>query len=268
MPKAFWTLLARRRAMPLRSDQAAFAEALLNPDAEMPKDLRGRDGKPSAKRFSVYRNNVTVSLVEALMATFPAVVMIVGEEFFRAAASIYVRQDPPKSPVLISYGSGFPDFLETFEPAADLPYLADVARIEMAWVEAYHAFDQPVLRAEDLAAIPPESLGGISFDAHPSSRVIRSDHPIVTIWTMNRGGEVRPVDMNVPESALVTRSAMDVEVRRLPEGGGSFLVALCEGKSLGEAAEQAATDFPAFDLSANISGFLEAGVFSQIGTNR
>jgi len=254
--------------MPLRSDQAAFAEALLNPDAEAPKDLRGRDGKPSAKRFSVYRNNVTVSLVEALMATFPAIVMIVGEEFFRAAASIYVRQDPPKSPVLISYGSGFPGFLETFEPAADLPYLADVARIEMAWVEAYHAFDQPVLRAEDLAAIPTERLADISLDAHPSSRVIRSDYPIVTIWTMNRGGEVRPVDMSISESALVTRSAMDVEVRRLPDGGGTFLLALCEGKTLGDAAELAASGHPEFDLSANIAGFLAAGVFSRISQNR
>jgi len=250
--------------MPLRSDQNAFAEALLDPEAGVPQDLLGRDGMRSEKRFSVYRNNVTVSLVEALMATFPATVMIVGEEFFRAAASIYVRQDPPKSPVLISYGADFPDFLQSFEPARELPYLPDVARLEMAWVEAYHAADRPVLPAGDLAAIPPDKLGGIRFETHPSVQVIRSAFPIVTIWTMNRGGEPGPVDMGIAEAALVGRPAMDVEVRNLPGGGGTFLLALIGGARLEQAADQALADDPEFDLANNISGFLQAGVFSRI----
>ncbi len=250
--------------MPLHDSQAVFAKALLDPDAEMPDDIRGRDGQKSEKRFSVYRNNVTVSLVEALVATFPATVRIVGEEFFRAAASIYVRQDPPKSPVLISYGTGFPDFLQTFEPARGLPYLPDVARIEMAWVEAYHAADRPILQADAIAAIAPEALGDIRFKVHSSTHIIRSSYPIVTIWTMNRSGEPRPVDMSISESALVTRPAMDVEVRNLPQGGGTFLHELANGATLGEAAERAAASHPQFDLAGNISGLLEAGVFSRI----
>lgn len=253
--------------MPRPSDQATFAGALLDPEAAIPRDVRGRDGMPSAKRFSVYRNNVTVSLVEALMATFPATVLIVGEEFFRGAAAIYVRQDPPKSPVLISYGSGFPQFLEAFEPVRKLPYLADVARIEMAWVDAYHAADSPVLDPAALAAIPPEDLDGTRLEPHPSTRIIGSEFPVVTIWTMNRSGDVAPVDMKVTEAALVTRPAMDVQVRRLPPGGRAFLDALCSGATLGEAAAQAAEDSPEFDLAGNISGFLQAGVFSRIVTD-
>ncbi|HMB47750.1 MAG TPA: DUF2063 domain-containing protein, partial [Afifellaceae bacterium] len=58
--------------------------------------------------------------------------------------------------------------------------------------------------------------------------------------------------------------AMDVEVRRLPDGGGTFLLALCAGRTLGDAAEKAAAGHPGFDLTANISGFLDAGVFSRI----
>ena len=250
--------------MPQPSDQAAFAGALLDPEAAIPDEIRGRDGMPSAKRFSVYRNNVTVSLVEALMATFPATVMIVGDEFFRAAASVYVRKDPPRSPVLISYGSGFPQFLETFEPARKLPYLADVARVEIAWVEAYHAADRPVLDPAALAAIPPEKLDNIRIEPHPSTRIVGSAFPIVTIWTMNRSGDVAPVDMKVAETALITRPEMDVEVRRLPPGGRAFLEALCRGATLGEAAEAASKDCAEFDLAGNISGFLQAGVFSRI----
>ncbi len=250
--------------MTLRSQQKQFTEALLDPDADMPDDLRGRDGLPSQKRFSVYRNNVTVSLVEALMATFPATLMIVGEEFFRAAASIYVRKDPPDSPVLISYGSGFPDFLETFEPAANIAYLPDVARIEIAWVQAYHAADLPVLSAEVLGAVSPDELSVARFKSHPSAQIIQSNFPIVTIWEMNRSGNASPVDMTIAESALITRREMDVEVRRLPTGGATFLSALAAGKPFGEAAEHAMTEHPEFDLPGNIGGMLEAGVFARI----
>ena len=250
--------------MTLRSQQKQFSEALLDPEADMPDDLRGRDGQPSQKRLSVYRNNVTVSLVEALMATFPATLMIVGEEFFRAAATIYVRKDPPDSPVLISYGSGFPDFLETFEPAANLPYLPDIARIEISWVQAYHAADLSVLAAEVLGAVSPDVLSTARFQPHPAAQIIQSDFPIVTIWEMNRSGEVNPVDMKIAESALITRPEMDVEVRRLPPGGAVFLSALSAGTPFGEAAEQAMTEHPEFDLPGNIAGMLEAGIFARI----
>lgn len=250
--------------MTLRSQQKQFANALQDPKAAVPDDLRGRNGAPSPKRFAVYRNNVRVSLVEALMATFPATLMIVGEEFFRAAASVYVRQDPPDSPVLISYGSGFADFLAGFGPAAGLAYLPDVARVEIAWVQAYHAADRPTLASEALGALAPDRLMGARFDPHPSTRIIRSQFPIVTIWEMNRSGSASPVDMTVAEATLVTRPEMDVEVRRLPAGGPEFLSALVAGASLGEAAGQALSDHPDFDLAGNISGMLEAGAFTGL----
>jgi hypothetical protein len=72
-------------------------------------------------------------LTEALKDAFPAVHRIVGPEFFQAMARAYIVLEPPRSPILLDYGAGFPDFIGEFEPAAVLPYLADVARIERAW---------------------------------------------------------------------------------------------------------------------------------------
>ena len=131
-------------------------------------------------------------------------------------------------------------------------------------VGQHWGLDVDFIPAGDLAAIPPDKLGGIRFETHPSVQVIRSAFPIVTIWTMNRGGEPGPVDMGIAEAALVGRPAMDVEVRNLPGGGGTFLLALIGGARLEQAADQALADDPEFDLANNISGFLQAGVFSRI----
>ena len=121
--------------------QADLAAALLAPERAAPAGLA-----PQA-RLAVYRNNVVVSLTDALAAAYPAVLSLVGERFFKAAAGVYVRAEPPRSPVLITYGQSFAQFLEGFAPAAKLPFLADVARLERLWLEAYHAADaapQPI----------------------------------------------------------------------------------------------------------------------------
>ncbi|MBP0650496.1 putative DNA-binding domain-containing protein, partial [Mycobacterium tuberculosis] len=64
--------------------QAAIAAALVAPDRPVPAGLEGRDGRPAGRRFAVYRNNVVVSLIDALAARFPVVAMLVGDAFFRA----------------------------------------------------------------------------------------------------------------------------------------------------------------------------------------
>ena len=119
--------------MQLAERQRGFAAAILDPARPMPDGLVGPDGEPGPKRFAVYRNNVVVGLTETLKDAFPAVHRIVGADFFRAMARAYVMVEPPRSPILLDYGAGFPDFIRQFEPAAVLPYLADVARIERAW---------------------------------------------------------------------------------------------------------------------------------------
>jgi hypothetical protein len=93
-----------------------------------------------------------------LQANFPAVLRLVGKEFFREMARLYVLSEPPTSPILLDYGAGFPDFIASFVPAGALVYLPDVARIERAWTESYHAPDAAPLPAAAAATIPKDRV--------------------------------------------------------------------------------------------------------------
>src|SRR5580658_2248065 len=135
---------------------ASFAPALLAPSQPVPVGVVGPRGNAAGNRYDVYRNNVIVSMIDALAAIYPAVQRITGVEFFRAMARFHVRATPPKSPLLFEYGRDFPSFIEGYEHARGLPWLADTARIERAWLDAYHAADAAPLAPADLAAIPPE----------------------------------------------------------------------------------------------------------------
>ena len=155
--------------------QGEFASALLDPERDVPHGVVAPDGRVDRKRFNVYRNNVVVSLASALEAAYPAVREIVGHEFFRAMALVHARAHPPTDPRMILYGGAFPNFLETFEPAAHLAYLPDVARLERARREAYHAADANAGGQEKLAALPPEVLADTRLNLAP----IGSDHRLV-----------------------------------------------------------------------------------------
>src|ERR1700744_2024324 len=150
----------------LSSYAAAFASALIDPGSETPSLVTGPSGKTAVKRYNVYRNNVTASLIEALAAIYPAVERITGAEFFRAMARFHIRATPPTSPLLFEYGRGFPDFIENYEYAREMPWLGDTARIERAWLDAYHAADVPVMTAEAFAAIVPDALHAVRFVPH------------------------------------------------------------------------------------------------------
>jgi Putative DNA-binding domain len=231
--------------------QRNFAAALLNPDMPVPPGLLGPDLEPCEKRFNVYRNNVVAGLVEALKAAFPAVCRIVGDEFFAAMARIYVALEPPRSPIMLDYGETFPDFIGTFEPAKGVPYLCDVARLERAWVEAYHAAEAPPTDPAFFAAIDPRSMPLVSLTLHPSVRVVSSPFPIVRIWLMNiEGGVPEAVDiLSEGEHALVARPVAEVEVRPAPASAAAFILGLATGASVADATTLALDEDSDFDLA-------------------
>jgi hypothetical protein len=244
---------------------ADFTPALLVPECAPPAIVSGPNGKSANKRYNVYRNNVTVSLINALAATFPATRRITGADFFRAMARFHVRATPPTSPLLFEYGHDFPDFIERYEYAQSMPWLADVARIERAWLDAYHVSDEEPLAPQVLALIPPENLADTIFTPHPATRIVRSRFPAVSIFAESRNDSpVSRIEATEPEDALVTRPGLEVIVRHLSWGGAAFLSCLIAGETFGAAAATAFTDNPQFDLSANIAGMIEAGAFTAV----
>jgi hypothetical protein len=244
---------------------AVFAPALTDPDYQVPAGIVGPSGKGVVRRYSVYRNNVTVSLIDALVAVFPATQRITGAEFFRAMARFHIRATPPQSPLLFEYGRAFPDFIGHYDHAQGMPYLADTARIERAWLDAYHAADEPPLSSQTLAAVPHDLLPDLTFIPHPAARIVQSAFSALSIFIANRGdGPVRRIESATAEDALITRPGNEVIVRQLPPGGAIFLMKLVAGNALGEAAAFAVETSSDFDLSANLAGMIDAGVFTAL----
>ncbi|MEM9099554.1 MAG: DNA-binding domain-containing protein [Pseudomonadota bacterium] len=217
--------------------EALLASALLAPEDPAPEAVA------DAHRFAVYRNNVVVSLIDAIAATYPAVLALVGEAFFRAAAREFVLKNPPDSPILIHYGGAFPAWIAAFPPAAGVPYLGDVARLEWAWNRAYNAAEAEPIDPESLAELPPEQLAMSVVELHPSFALISSPYPAVSLWAeATERVPATDLDLSTPETGLVIRPRELVDVRAITPQMARFLTQIAEGAPIATAAETLGSD--------------------------
>lgn len=211
--------------------QTAFRSALLDPGQPVPPGLTAPDGTPATRRFAIYRNNVAASLTAALETAFPLLRRLLGEDFFRAMAGIHLRAHPPRSPLLMHYGADMPAFLATFPPVAHLPYLPDVARLELARRAVYHAADSAPF---DPAPLAGQDLAALRLTPAPTLRLLRSRWPLHAIWTAQTDGASGPLPRG-PQSLIVTRPGFDPVIDLLPEPDAETLAALIAGAPLGAA---------------------------------
>jgi Putative DNA-binding domain len=140
------------------------------------------DGIAGDAQLNIYRNTFIANLTTALRLVYPAIHRLVGAPFFESAARLFIEAQPPQSAWLDEYGAGFPEFLAGFAPAASLPYLPGVARIERAINTALHATDAAPVELSDLAAISATDHGDIAFVPHPSIGLVAANYPVDTIW--------------------------------------------------------------------------------------
>jgi len=240
------------------TDQRSFGAALLDPEMPPPPGLTDPQGRPAGRRFEIYRNNVAASLTEALATGFPVIAKLLGEDFFKAMAGIFLRAHPPGDPRLQLWGGKFPGFLARFEPVAHLPYLPDMARLELGLRQSYHAADTARL---PIAHRDPAEVLAIKPRLAPATLILASRFPILTIWRKNMGHPDLTIDWT-PETVLITRPDFDPVPQLLPEAGTTLARHLKGRLTLAQAVTATQTLEPDADAAALLTLFLSAGALT------
>lgn len=250
--------------MPTLHDiQSAVRDFVLSvPGADAPAGLFADDGLIGARRLAIHRNNAIITLGEALGAVYPVARRLVGADFFQAACAAYVRAHPPRVRTLIAYGGAFADFLSGYGPASGLAYLPDVARLEWAWHDAFHAADAAPIGPDALAGIDPADAAALKVFTHPSVRLIRSRYPVWRIWEVNQPNRttVEPVHLDEgPAHVMVVRPHLSVAVHDLDAGAYALSEALAGGAPLGAACAVAEAAGPGFKPGPALANLIAAG---------
>ncbi len=245
--------------------QDAFVAAIAGDDAALagwwPADqaIQGRSG------LGVYRNTIALGLADSLAASYPTVVTVVGEDWMREAAILFARDHPPADAVLLAYGGDFPDWLEAFAPAADMPYLADIARIDRLWTEAHIAADADMMAPHAIASLAPEDFDTVRLALLPSVRLARFGTGIADLWRALRSDAPDAIDLAPePQAIVLWRPGGEVQSRTIGDGAFAFLGTCADRGSVAAAALAAVSAAPDADLSVLFADLIAAGVFTGI----
>ena len=246
--------------------QSDFRAALFDPELAVPPSLTDGEQRPAGKRFDVYRNNVIVSLKEALSDSFPVIEKLIGAQNFSSLAGLYVRNYPPSDPRMMLYGAEFPEFLENFEPLKHVGYLADVARLELGLRRSYHASDSTPIDPSIFSTMAPETLAKTHATFAPAMQLVRSPWPILDIWHFNMT-EGAPQPSGVAQDVLIGRAEFDPEMHALSPGGYDLIVLLQSGQPLGDALENVEHEHAEFDFSTLLGTLFQTGALTSLAEN-
>jgi hypothetical protein len=185
-------------------------------------------------RLNIYRQTIFHSLGNALSTSYPVISKLVGAEFFRLLTKQYIQHYPSVSGDLNRYGDVFFQLLQSLPETAELPYLADVAKLEWSVQLAENSRDHTPFPIEKLIAVAPEHYPDLQFFLHPSVNLLSSLYPIADIWQANQRDGDGVVELYTGEYYyLIYRVDYQVTVTSVNADQWAFLTAIQQGLRFG-----------------------------------
>lgn len=245
--------------------QAIFCQAMMDASLPVPTGLIDPENASAGRRFAVYRNNIAVSLTEAMHSAFPVIAKLLGKANMDGLSGLYLRAHPPSSPLMMFYGAEFPAFLEGMSQLSHLGYLGDVARLELALRHSYHAADAAPIAPEALATLSETELLATKVTLAPAVQLLRSHWPVQAIWHFNTvAGASQP--QPGAQDVLITRPEFDPVPQVLTASGYIWVAALNEGASIGDAVSLATQTDEDFDMVAPLALLLQGNAIIGLET--
>lgn len=227
--------------MRLADLQGAYRAYLLTGDSRKLAPAIVAGAFDEAERLGIYRDNFLTGLGEALKASFPVTLHLVGGDFFGQAARRFVLAHPPHRPCLFEYGAEFPNYLRDLPELSTLPYVAEMTRFEFARIASYNAPVERCVSADTLACLPPDQLAAFPLRLAAHARIVPVTAPVVELWTAHQAPDpdLSLIDMTArPHALVVCRPERTLVVRELDVAAAQFLSAARDEVELGPAAAQ------------------------------
>jgi hypothetical protein len=231
--------------------QALLAALFVWPPDDAINNIATYAGNTRARGLKAYQANGHASAERSLLAAYPVLMQLLGQESLYALARALWHAQPPVRGDLAQWGAGLCDFVRASEQLAGEPYLADIARVEWALHACASAANQPQEMAS-FALLTQHDPGELQLQLAPGCAVVPSAWPVASIMSAHLTNEPslaeagRRLRAGAGEAAVIWRADLRPRVRAAIAGEAGFLVALLGNYSLSEALDAA----PVLDFNA------------------
>ncbi len=178
--------------MSLKSIQKSFIEQLSHslPEDEFLDYLETCGNLLPKQQLAIYQNNVRGALQTSLAQVYPVCRKILGENYFKQLASVYIKKHPSKCHDLNLYGESFSGFIhlqcQQLSELKDFLYLNDLVQLEWLYHQVYYAAQSPVFDFLAFSQLSAHQQAQSVFQLAPCLQFFSSDYPVLSIWELNQ----------------------------------------------------------------------------------
>jgi hypothetical protein len=223
----------------LAQQQQALLQALwTRPGETPPLALAALVAAPWQRGLVAYRTNAAALAERALLAAYPVVAALISADSFAPMARQFWFQHPPECGDLACWGEALPGFLAGEPQLADVPYLADVARVEWALHRSAGAPDAPPFAPDSFILLTGHAPDRITLRLPPGMVVLHSGWPVVSLVNAHLQQEpafdtvAGRVQACAGETALVWRQGLRPCLATCSQAEAALVETLLAGQSL------------------------------------
>ena len=216
----------------LEQYQAKFLDGVFSLEENLPTAIEDHQ-----HRLWIYQNNVYAATQDYLQEVYPAVLGVMGKDFFKQVAQHHIQSMPPSQGNIHLYGGQLSNAFEQFEGLQDLNYLYDLSEYEWAVHSAYFAkVSEPI----DPATVAQDELLTLAVRFNDSVTLIDSSYPIYEIHRQSLpsySGDVS-IDLNQSQdNLLVYKDGFSVQTKVLNQDELLFYKTIKKSENLLQAIE-------------------------------
>lgn len=229
----------------LKRLQTNFSAAIFSGQRALMAESVIQQGELSAEqRVGIYRNSVHGILWQYLASLYPVCNQLVGEKFFEGFSDLFIDQHPPDTPFLADYGNGFAAFIREHEAFAKIRWINQIAELEWARHQAWHATNQTVSDFSLLATLTEEQQLALQFQLPHSMQLLHSPYAIHQVWLAHQPEDyagktpLEDIQLQQDDYVLVWRKERQLRQIQIDKQQWQFLSTVRQNKSLAELSEQ------------------------------
>ncbi len=208
-----------------------FKAYLFDDVSDIADHIQSTDAYSHPTRLNVYRFGYAARLRDVLAADYAILYQLIGHDAFEVIANHYIAAHPSQHPSLRFAGKDFANYIQQEPLVQQSPILAELARLEWAFVDAFDAEDSPAIAPEVIHTIPAENWPDVHFEFHPSVIFLPLSWNAVDLWTsIKEEGRTIPFEqLPAPAACIVWRQDLAVQYRLLSPSETAFFVQAQQG---------------------------------------
>jgi len=254
--------------------QNKFQSYLVNLDSNIKSDIEETKKVSATTRLQIYSNAYRFRLIDALSSNYPMMQKYLGDDSFHELALLYIDAYPSTFRSIRWFGDQLEIFLRDHNKYNELPYLAELSKLEWHMTLTFDAPDYEVIDIEEIKQIPPDVWAIMRFIPHPSVYLLDFQWNVIQIWKNlsedSHPDEPMKYDISIPY--IFWRKDLINQYCSLPQDERYAIDSMMNGHTFGEICEGLCQwvdeQHAALRAASLLKGWINSGLISAIEINQ